>query len=117
MTAPHTPVDVVRHLGELTRELGDLTEALAISELDAARKRHAADLAESKAFLTAEGPMDVRRHTARVAAAAEEEAALVLEAVVRATRARIRAVQTRVDVGRSYGATMRAELQTLGGAP
>lgn len=112
--APATPVEVVRNLTALTEELRTKTAAYRAAEQDAAMKRHAADLAESRAFLAADGPMDMRKHTARVQAERAEGEALVAEALVRVLKAEIRSVETRIDVGRTYGATVRAELRTLG---
>ena len=86
---------------------------LKTAEHDAAVKRHAADLAESKAFIAAGGSMDLRKHQARVETEQQEFDAKVAEAVVRSTRAQIRAVETRIDVGRSMNAGLRAELKTL----
>lgn len=114
MTAPATPVDVVRHLTNLTGELASHVTSLRAAEKDAAVKRHAADLAESRAFLAADGAMELRKHTARVQSERQEGEALVAEALVRVLRAEIRSIETRIDVGRTYGATVRAELQTLG---
>jgi hypothetical protein len=114
VTAPATPTDVIRELSNLTRELRDTTSALKSAEHDAAIKRHAADMAESRAFLSAEGAMELRKHQARVAADRPEGEALVAEALVRVLRARIREIETRIDVGRTYGATIRAELKTIG---
>jgi hypothetical protein len=112
--APATPVEVVRHLSELTRQLRALVDQLAAAERDAAEKRHAADMVESRAFLRAEGAMELRKHSSRVAADTAEQDALIAEAVVRITRQRIRALETSIEVGRSYGATVRAEFRTLG---
>jgi len=112
--APATPVAVVQHLSTLTAELRTLTGQYAAAERDAAEKRHAADMVESRAFLRAEGAMEFRKHTARVAADDAEGAALVAEALVRVLKARIRACETSIDVGRTYGATVRAEFKTLG---
>jgi translation elongation factor EF-Ts len=119
VSAPATPNEVVHNLAELTRELRDKTSAYRTAEHDAALKRHAADMAESRAFLTADGAMDLRKHQARTAADRQEGEALVAEALVRILKAEIRSIETRIDVGRTYGATVRAELATLGmdGAP
>lgn len=112
--APATSLEVVRHLSELTRELRNLTAMYGDAERDAATKRHAADMAESRAFLDADGAMELRKHTSRVKAGDREEQALVAEALVRVLKARIRATETSIDVGRTYGATVRAEFRTLG---
>lgn len=114
MTAPATSAEVVKGLSQLTGELRDTVTALKSAENDAAVKRHAADMAESRAFLSADGAMDLRKHTARVAADRQEGDALVAEALVRVLRAKIRELETRIDVGRTYGATVRAELKTVG---
>lgn len=114
MTTPATAADVVRNLSSLTEELRRTVAAFRAAERDAALKRHAADMIESRAFLNATGAMDLRKHEARVAADHAEGEALVAEALVRVLRAEIRSIETRIDVGRTYGATVRAELKTVG---
>ena len=106
---------VVKQLAELGRELDQAVAMLKDLEVEAVTKRHRADLAESKAFLDAPGPMELRKHMARVAAHNVEEEALVAEALVRHWRARIRAIDTRVEIGRSMNAALRAELAALPG--
>jgi hypothetical protein len=113
MTAPATPNDVVRNLAELTRELRDKTSAYRSAELDAAMKRHGADMVEARAFLSCDGSVEFRKNTAKVAADRAEGDALVAEALVRILKAEIRSIETRIDVGRTFGATVRAELKTL----
>lgn len=114
MTAPATAQQVVANLTQLTEELRRTVLAFRTAERDAAEKRHAADMVESRAFLQATGAMDLRKHEARVAADGAEQAALVSEALVRVLRAEIRSIETRIEVGRTYGATVRAELRTVG---
>lgn len=109
-----TPNQIVMQLASLARDMDALVDQLKIADDDAVRKRHAADQAESHAFLNAEGPMDIRKHEARVAVADKELDALVAEALVRHLRKKIGAIDTRIEVGRSMGATVRAELETLG---
>lgn len=112
-----TPAQVVHQLATLGRELDAAVAMLKDAEEDAVLKRHAADMAESHAFVNADGAMELRKHLARLAADKQEEAALVAEAVVRHMRAHIRALDTRIEIGRSAGATVRAEFKTLGGEP
>lgn len=114
MTAPSTAGEVVTELANLTRELRDKTSAYRSAEHDAAMKRHAADMAEAHAFLAADGSVEFRKNTAKVAADRHEGDALVAEALVRVLKAEIRSIETRIDVGRTFGATVRAELKTLG---
>ena len=108
-----TPNDVARQLADLGRELDAAVRALKDAERDAVEKRHAADIAESRAFVQAEGSVTLRKHKARLAADHEESEALVAEAAVRWLRARIRSIDTRIEIGRSYSAAVRAELKTL----
>lgn len=109
-----TPAEIVRNLSALTGELDRLVTALKGADKDAAEKRHAADLAESRAFMAASGSMDLRKHQARIESERQEFDAKVAESLVRGLRAQVRAVETRIDVGRSFGAAVRAELKTLG---
>ncbi|MGH7876619.1 MAG: hypothetical protein ACRENM_02990 [Candidatus Dormibacteraceae bacterium] len=108
-----TPNQVVRQLSELGRELDAAVRTLKDSEVEAVTKRHAADMAESRAFVAAEGSMELRKHRARLEADPLEGEALVAEAVVRHLRTRIRSIDTRIEIGRSYGAAVRAELKAL----
>jgi hypothetical protein len=119
MTAPATPVEVVQNLAALTQELRSHVTALRGAEQDAAVKRHAADMAKTRAFLTADGTVAEREYTAKDAADKQEGEAKVAEALVRVLRAEIRSIEIRIDVGRTYSANVRAELKTLGidGAP
>lgn len=114
MSEPLTPLQVVKHLGELTGQLDRLVQFLKDADLDAAKKRHAADLAEAHAFLGAEGSVEARRRRAEIDCERVEAEALVAEALVRNLKAQIRAIELRIDVGRSYGTTIRAEFAALG---
>ena len=108
-----TPNAVVAGLAELGRQLDAAVLTLRECELSAVRTRHAADLAESRAYLSAEGAVETRKHLARIATEHVEADALVAEATLRWLRARIRALDTRIEVGRSAGAALRAELKML----
>jgi len=109
-----TAASVVSTLGTLTKELQDIVNQLKAADLDASKKRLAADIAESREFVKTEGPMDIRRHQAKIATEHLEDAALVAEALVRHLKLRVRELETRIDVGRTFGATVRAELKTIG---
>lgn len=114
MTAPATANEVVANLRALTQELREKVSAYRTAELDAAMKRHGANMIEARAFLSADGAVEFRKNTARVAADRAEGDALVAEALVRILKAEIRSIEDRIGVGRTYGATVRAELSTLG---
>jgi hypothetical protein len=109
-----TAGEVVVQLTELSRQLDLTVTMLKDADLDATVKRHEADLAESHAYVSAEGSVDLRKHLARIACERQESQAVVAEAVVRYLRQRINSISIRIDVGRSYGAAVRAELQSVG---
>ena len=115
MAAPEqlTPSAVVLQLAALARELDSTVTALKAADLDATEKRHAADMAESLAFVRAEGSMDLRKHLARIEAGPQEKEALVAEAVVRFLKTRVQVMQTRISVGQSVASALRAELAAL----
>lgn len=110
MSAPLTPNEVALQLSRLARDLDETVRALEHADRDATEKRAASDLAFSRAFMAATGSVDYRKHHATVETHNQRLAADVADAVVRHLRRRIDAVKTRIDVGRSYGAAIRAEL-------
>ncbi len=117
MTAPAGPLtatDVASHLASLSRQLDQLVRDIGAAEVTAVNAREDATLALSKAFLRAEGPMDIRKHTAIVEAHDTRLAAELAEATVRGLRRSIDSVRMRVDVGRSLGAAIRAETSLAG---
>lgn len=114
MTAPANPTQVALHLAELARDLDTTVRQLEQADRDATEKRAAADLAFSRAFLAASGSVDARKHQAGIDTHEQRLGADVAEALVRHLRRRIDAIKTRIDVGRSYGAAVRAEIGLAG---
>lgn len=114
MTAPSNATEVVRSLSALTARLYTLVGQYADAEREAVALRQAADVVEAKAFLRAQGSVDARKRQALIEADDAETKALVAEALVRTLRAKIKATETDIDVHRTFGSTIRAELQTLG---
>lgn len=102
------------HLGKRLDELQQIVAALRDAEQKAITARQDANLAEWTAFLAAEGAMELRKITARQAAADLAFAADNAEAEVRHLLRQMKLAQARVDVGRTYSADLRAELATLG---
>ncbi len=119
MTGPLTANGVASHLAALSLQLDGLVRDIGRAEVQAVNAREDFTLAHSRAFLTAQGPMDVRKHTAIVETTDERLAAELAEATVRGLRRSIDSVRVRIDVGRSVGAAMRAEtaLASAAGAP
>lgn len=105
-----TPNSVVSGLLELSRELAELSKGLDDLEVDAVNCREDYTLALSKAFLSAEGPMDIRKHQSISDTHAERLAAETMEALVRGRKRQIDSLKVRIDVGRSAAAALRAEI-------
>lgn len=114
---PQTPLEAVREMRDLTLALAQRTAAYRAAEHDAATKRAAAELAQARAFLNADGAMDLRKQVARIEAAPLLGAADVAEALVRVLKQEIRNIETSIDCSRTTAATIRAELSTLGMQP
>jgi hypothetical protein len=112
---PENATEVVQHLASLALELNNKVAAIRTAERDFVEKRGAADLAYSREYLAAEGSIDARRHQATIKTFRQRMDADVAEAVVRHLRREIDALRVRIDVGRSYGAAIRAELSALVG--
>lgn len=114
MTAPMTSSDVAMQLARLARTLDALITSIGQAETDAVNRREDYTLALSKAFLRAEGPMDVRKHQSIADTYAERLAAETAEALVRGLRRQIDSVKIRIDVGRSVNAAIRTEMNLAG---
>lgn len=106
---PLSAIEVVRHLSALAAELSRLVREIGIADRQATHAREGYTLARAVAFRQASGAVAVREavtlevtHGVRLAA---EEA----ECRVRDLRRQIDAIKIRIDVGRSYGAAVRAE--------
>lgn len=111
-----TSNDVASQLAALSRQLDSLVRDTGRAEIEAVNAREDYTLALSRAFLSAEGAMDVRKHVSIEATHVERLAAETAEAVVRGLRRQIDSTKVRIDVGRSVGAAMRAEISLAGAA-
>ena len=102
---------VAARLAQLSREMDSLTRALGQLDREAVEKREAFVMAYARAFLTAEGSMDIRKYIATEQTHEERFAAEAAECSVRDKRAQIRAVEGSVDVGRSVGSLVKSEIE------
>lgn len=110
MSAPATATDVALQLARLARDLDDTVHQMQEADHDATVTRAAFDLAFSRAFIAAQGSVETRKHLAVVDT---HQARLEVEVADALVRRRVDAIKTRIDVGRSYSAAIRAEI-TLG---
>lgn len=114
MTEQLTANGVALQLAKLARDLDDLVRRIGEAEHAAVNAREDYTLAHARAFLSAEGPMDIRKHEALRVTHNERLAAEGAEAAVRGLRRSIDSVKVRIDVGRSVGTALRSELALVG---
>lgn len=109
-----TPNEVAAALAQLGRDLDACVRTLEGADREAVIAKENYTLAYAKAFLKAEGAMDVRRHLATVETHAERLAAETSEQIVRGLRRQLAAIGVRIDIGRSMNSAMKAELALVG---
>lgn len=109
-----TPNQVAVSLAALGRELDQAVQSIEHADQDRVQKRAAFDLAYAKAFLTAEGSMDIRRYAAVEATHDLRVEADFADAGFRHLQRRIAAINTRVDVGRSVNSALKTEIGLAG---
>ena len=115
MTGQLTANDVALQLAQLARDLDRIIRDLAQAEKDAVNAREDYSLAHAKAFLAADGAMDIRKHLAIEATHQARLDAELAEAKVRGLKRSVDSVKVRIDVGRSVGAVVRSEAALAGG--
>lgn len=98
-------------LARLSRDLDSAQRDLAKAEHDAVTTRHRADLAEARAYVAADGPVELRKRTALIETEQHLLDAEVADAAVKAARSRIATLRTKIDVGRTLIASARSEHQ------
>lgn len=96
-----------RHLYAKVAELRTLGEVVANAKKDA-------KVAYAQAFLSAEGPMDIRKQEAELAAADARLRVDIAEQELSACKEALKAIHAMIDVGRSLSATTRDEMRMAG---
>ncbi len=115
MTGQLTANGVAANLAALARDLDACVRTLDTADRDAVTKREDYTLGLSRAFLSAEGAMEQRKHEAITRTHAERLAAETADAIVRGLRRQVDTLKVRIDVGRSVGTAIRAEMSLAGG--
>ena len=106
--------DIALRLADLSRQLDKATGDAYQLDDKAVRARHAYEIEFSRAFLVAEGSMDVRKHKAVLETDQLKLDAEIADQVLRACRSRIATIRVQIDTGRSLSAAMRAEAALAG---
>lgn len=111
MTSPN---ETVMALAQIARQLDGAVRELRELDESAVRAKSQYEVSFAHAFLSADGAMDSRRQTAVLAASDVKLEAELLESRVRAQRSLVRALETRIEVGRTLASTLRAEIGLAG---
>ena len=104
-----TPASVVATLSLIARQIDEKAAEIAVLDGQAVEARQEFKRAYARAFLTADGAMDVRRYRAEEDTADLSLAAELAEQVLRAGRESLRVLRDRLEVGRSVGSIMKME--------
>jgi len=116
MNVPLTnAAEVAARLNEALQVQNSVALELVKADTAAVTAKLAYDHAYSRAFLVAEGAMDVRKHTALDQTHALRVTAEMADLQVRNYRRRLDALRTEIDITRSIGAGVRAEASAFGG--
>lgn len=107
---------VVKQLGQLARDLDKAVDELASLEMTAVDAEGDYKVAFSRAFRDGDGSVEDRKQNAVAATDVLWRIWGKAAAAVRLQREHIRALSTRIDVGRTIQSTARAEMQMAGGS-
>lgn len=105
---PQTVYDALQELTRQHRSAGDELDKL---EMELVNKREDYTLAYSTAFMKADGSIEARKHIATLATSVERVEADKTEALVRGKKRHIDTLRLRIDVTRTAGALVRAEME------
>lgn len=111
--APTTAMGVALHLGDLARELDRLVQTIGDEDKIATVQREEYLRAYAKVWRDTVGSVEFRKQTAIAFTDQERLAAEMADCTVRDLRRKIDALRVRIDVGRSYGAAVRAEVELV----
>lgn len=109
-----TPNEIAKALIVLSRQMYVKDRELRSLGKTAAAARKKAKVVYAEAFLKAEGPMDIRRQIAELAAADAKFEAEVAEQEVSACKEALKNMHAVVDIGRTLSATTRDEMKLSG---
>lgn len=104
-----TPQQVIETLSKIARDIDQATADIAQLDEEAVRARATYKTNYARAFLKAEGSMDVRRYTADLVTIDTHLAHELADQKHRAAVSQIRALRDRLEVGRSLGPLIRLE--------
>lgn len=110
MTTPQTATDVAANLAQIARQLDQAVRDLRALDEESVRARSRFEVSYARAFLSGEGSVDARKQQAILDTEKAKLDAEIADSKLRAQRAYIDSLKVRIDVGRSYGAALKAEI-------
>lgn len=110
MNEPLTVMGVMSHLRDLSIELDALVQKIGDEDRIATVQREEYLRAYAKAWRAAQGSVEARKQIAISLTADERMAAEVADCNVRDFRRKIEALKSRIEVGRSLGSAIKAEV-------
>lgn len=108
MTTPTTHT-VIQRLVDLSKMLDQATDEVAKLDEEAVRAKSRHEVSFARAFLSADGSVDVRKQTAILEVEKAKLDAEIAEQKVRACRERIRTLRDQIDIGRSLNSAVKSE--------
>jgi hypothetical protein len=114
VSTPQNATEVAQSLGQLAVQLDHAVRDLARLDEESVRARARYEVLFAKEFLTGAGSVDARKQAARIVCEKEWLDAEIADQRVRSQKAMISALGVRIDVGRSYGSAIKAEMQLVG---
>lgn len=104
-----TPAAIVGTLTSIGREIDAMPAVIEALDEAEVRAKAVYDFAYRKAFLTAEGAMDLRKVQAEDTASEPRLEYELAGVRLRAAKEQLRVLRDRLEIGRSLGAVMRLE--------
>lgn len=104
-----TPNEVAQSLIKLADQLRLATHQVGELDAEARRAKSRFEVSYAKAFINAEGSMEIRKQLAVLETANAKLDAELAEAKLRAEQENLRYLRSSIEVGRTLSATVRSE--------
>ena len=104
-----TPAQVVETLSKIGRDIDETTDTIATLDEEVVRARADFKKEFARRFLTTEGSMDIRKHTAELETSDLSFTYELAEQKHRAAVSHLRSLRDRLEIGRSISALVRLE--------
>ena len=105
---------VIKRLAEVSRMLDAATDELAVLDEDAVQAKQVFEVGYARAFIEAEGSVDMRKHVATVRTAGERLAFELAYAKHRACKERINTLRNQLSTGQTVSAALRHQFAAEG---